>query len=237
MANDLESTIHRFVEEVAEGAAGKVHSIVLYGSGAGDQYLPGRSDLNFLIVAELIDLPLLEGLQKRTGRWAKRRIATPLVVSKSFLTTSTDSYPLEILGMMACYRVLSGSDPLDDLSPDREHVRLQVEREVKSKTLALRRGYMESCGKHQRLLDCLIELLPALDAIVRGILYMRDLDWKRSGSSLHAGSVELLGVDADTLGAIRAIRSGEKIPNRRKTIDLFGKTLEMMTHLAGVLLE
>lgn len=237
MAKDLETTITRFVEEIELAAGGRVGSIVLYGSGAGNEYIPGRSDLNFLLVADAIDLPLLESLQKKTGRWAKNRISTPLVVSRSFLVTSTDSYPLEILGMMASYRLLKGSDPFEDLTPDEEHVRLQVEREVKSKALALRRGYMESCGKHQRLVECLIDSLPALDAIVRGILYMNRSDWKRSGSSLHMASARFLGDDAGVLEAIRAMRSREEIPNRERTINLFQRTLEMLTLLASVMEE
>jgi hypothetical protein len=232
MAKDLEALVGRFVAEAEAAAGPALRGVVLYGSGAGGEYVPGRSDLNFLLVAERIDLSLLDGLQKKSGAWERRRIATPLVVDAKFLPSSADSYPLEILGMMASYRVLKGEDPFEGLAPQKEHVRLQVEREVKAKTLLLRRGYMESCGKHHRLLDNLVGALPAIQAILRGVLYLQGGDWKLCGAQLHQRCAERIGIEGGTLDAIHAARLPTKRPNRQATLELYGKTLEMLRSLA-----
>jgi hypothetical protein len=237
MARDTEAIIGRFVADVEAVAGSAMRAIVLYGSGAGAEYLPGRSDLNFLLVADKIDLSLLDGLQKKGGAWERKRIAAPLVVEPSFLSSSTDSYPLELLGMVASYRVLKGADPLQGLAPEKEHVRLQVEREVKAKTLLLRRGYMESCGKHQRLLACLTGGLPALQAILRGVLYLRGEDWKLCGLHLHKQCTERIGIDCGTLDAIHAARQATKRPNRQDTLQLYARTLEMLHSLAELVDE
>ena len=237
MAKDLEAIIDRFVEEAEAIAGDALRALVLYGSGAGEEYLLGRSDLNFLLVAERIDLSLLDGLQKKGGAWERRRIATPLVVEQTFLASSTDSYPLEILGMMASYRVLKGTDPFEGLVLEKEHVRLQVEREAKAKTLLLRSGYMESCGKHQRLLSCLAGALPALQAILRGVLYMQDRDWKQCGSHLHKQCAEWIGIDGDVLDAIHAARQETRRPNRQDTLQLYTKTLGMLRSLSELVDE
>ena len=136
--------------------------------------------------------------------------------------------------MMASYRVLKGADPFEGLVPEKEHVRLQVEREVKAKTLLLRRGYMESCGKHQRLLTCLTRALPALQAILRGVLYMQGADWKRCGPELHRQCAEELGIDGSLLDAIQDARLGARTPNRPDTLQLYTKTLDMLRFLAGI---
>jgi hypothetical protein len=234
MAEDREKIIRTFTAEAETATGSALQSVVLYGSGAGGDYRPGRSDLNFLLVAKTVDLPLLDALQRRIGAWAKRRIPTPLVVPPSFLASSTDSYPLEILGMMASYRVLKGSDPFVDLRPEREHVRLQVEREIKAKSLSLRRDYMESCGKHERLLASLTAALPAVEAILRGVLFVREADWRRSGPALHEGCARQVGVDPGCLAAIAAARSGRGRPDRKQVIGLYGETLEMLRQLAGI---
>ena len=234
MAKDLDVIIRRFIAEADAAAGGALQAVILYGSAAGDHYLPGRSDLNFLLIADTVDLALLDGLQKKAGAWGKKRIATPLVVQSSFLASSADSYPLEILGMMAGYRVLKGEDPFKGLVPQKEHVRLQVEREVKAKTLLFQSGYLESLGKHHRLLDCLTGALPALQAIVRGIVFLRDGDWRVCGSQLHGRCAAVIGVDGGVLDAIQAARSAKAIPDRRETLQLYARTLEFLRCLSGI---
>jgi hypothetical protein len=232
MAKDIEAIIGAFVAEV-EGLAGDgLRAVVLYGSGASGEYRPGRSDLNFLLIVQTVDLPLLGMLQKRIRAWQRRRIATPLVVETTFLSSSADSYPLEILGMMASYRVLRGGDPFEGMAPEREHVRLQVEREVKAKTLLLRRAYMESCGKKERILATLAGALPALQAILRGVLYVQEGDWKRCGPSLHNHCAGQLGIDGGTLDEIQAARVGGRMLSRPDTLQLYEKTLAMFRSLS-----
>ncbi len=232
VGNDLEGKIKRAVEEVKQAAGPHRSAIVLFGSASQGCYVPGRSDLNFLVVVNEIDLPLLDRFQSSVAAWSRRRIATPILVSPSFLAESTDSYPLEILGMMSGYRVLDGIDPFESLTLKKEDVRLQVEREVKAKSLFLRRGYMESCGKHQRLLACLTGALPALDVILRGMLFLNGADWRVGGEGLYARSAAALGSDAETVCAIHATRNGARRPNRAETIRMFDRTLQLLISLA-----
>lgn len=234
MGKDLETILAGFVAETESAAGPSLRAIVLYGSASCDDYLPGRSDINLLLVVDQVDLGLLDGLQKRTGAWSKKRITTPLVVDRGFLPSSIDSYPLEILGMLAGYRILSGVDPFEGLMPEKEHVRLQTEREIKAKALFLQSGYMESCGKQQRLLGYLIGALPAMDAILRGALFLQDSDWKRSGKSLHAACAATLGIDGAVLDAIWEARAGRKRPDRTATISFYEAMLATLRALAGL---
>ncbi len=233
MAIDVESLVARFAENVEAAAGSHVRSLVLYGSAASGEFVPGRSDVNSILVADQVTLPLLEGLQKQIGSWRRRRIAIPLVIDTEFLATSTDSYPLEILGMMAAYRVLKGADPFQDLRIDGRDVRLQAEREVKAKELLLRRGFIESGGKSRPLAAYLTGATPAVEAILRGLLFVRgDEAWRKTGPGFREACGRTLSVDRAALDRMREIRSGRKAPARPEIVALYGRALDLLASLS-----
>ncbi len=232
MGTDLEADIQRFVGEVTSIAGNGVTSIVLYGSAAVGEHVPGKSDLNFLIVARKIEMPLLQAFQTRMEGWSKRRIATPLLVEPDFLVRSTDSYPLEILGMIATKRVLVGGDPLQGLHPRAEDVRVQVEREAKGKELLLRRAFLESRGRMGPLLSYLWGIRSSIEAILRGILFTEGHDWRKLGEALFQEFETKVGGDLSALREIREMRRGGGKHDRAKVDGLYARTLDLITGLA-----
>ena len=229
---DVEGILSRFAAEVEAAAGGGVRAIVLYGSAVTGHHVPGRSDLNLLVVLDDVTLDILSRLQGRVGRWSKSGISTPLLVDRDFLSSSTDSYPLEILGMMAAHRVVRGSDPFEGLRVDPKDVRVQAEREIKAKELLLRRGYLESCGKDRHLRLVLSAAVPALEAILRGMLFWSGGDWKAAGPAFREACGTSLGVDAQTLSDLRTLRAGKGRTNRDAVIDLYARTLRLLEALS-----
>lgn len=231
MAKDLETVVAGFLADISAAPSGSLHSVVLYGSAAGESYLHGKSDLNFLLVAPQVTPDLLRLLQGRMKPWAKQRIAAPLAVDTSFLAESLDSYPLEILGMQAAYKVLQGEDPFVGLVPQPEHVRLQVEREAKSKILLLRRGFVESEGRYGRLVGVLAAILPAVDAMLRGLLYLRGGTWRLSGAGLRSEAIRVLELDSSTLDILREARHGDR-PDPEATRIAYDRALLLIASIA-----
>jgi len=232
MGKDRDQIIGSFVAEVETAAGGPLRSIVLYGSGASGEYVPGRSDLNFLLVADPITRSLLAGLQKRMVGWHKRGIATPLVVDQQFLVSSTDSYPLEILGMLSAYKILGGVDPFQGLEPAPKDVRLQAEREAKAKALLLRRGYLECCGRHSGLVAYLTGAVPAIEAILRGMLFLRGGDWRLCGAGLRAACARDLAIDCSVLEMLQDVHYGRAKPTRQSLLALFDRTMDLLDLLS-----
>jgi len=229
MARDLETTVQGFLADL--GLLGAIRSVVLYGSAATSGYVPGKSDLNFLIVATDVSTGLLSDLGSRMKSWAKRRISPPLLIGEGFLCRSTDSYPLEILGMMAAYRVLRGPDPLAGLSPAPEHIRLQVEREAKAKEILLRTGFVQSSGRHREMARYLAGALPAVDAMLRGMLRIEGGPWQGAGPEMRAEAVTRFGLDAGVLRDLHEIRYGGKA-DRDAVESLYGRTLALIATIA-----
>ena len=100
-------------------------SIVLYGSGTTDDFVPGKSDLNFLIVLSEDAIDYLDVALETVAQWRKRNVSTPLFMTKSYIESSLDSYPLEFLNMQNNHVLVYGEDVLRGISFESSHLRLQ----------------------------------------------------------------------------------------------------------------
>ena len=148
-------------------------SVILYGSAAGEDYRPGKSDLNFMIVISEEAIDHLDKAIETVSRWRKRNVATPLFMTKSYITSSLDSYPLEFLNMQKGYVLVYGEDVLKDISFEPRHLRLQCEREIKGKLLLLRERFLETEEKPRRIKELTGESITAFVSIFGGLLCLK----------------------------------------------------------------
>jgi len=148
-------------------------SLILYGSGAGGDYHPGKSDLNFLVVLSESAIDSLSRAIDIITQWRKKNVATPLFMTRNYIATSLDSYPLEFLNMKRLYTVVFGEDVLGELTFDVHDVRLQCEREIKGKLLLLRQRFLETEEKPKRLEELISQSITAFISIMTGLLYMK----------------------------------------------------------------
>lgn len=229
---DHEQVFTGIIDEMRERAGASLRSIVAYGSALGPHFRPGVSDYNILVVADPVDLPLLERLATFAGKWRKRRISAPIVVEPVFIRTALDSWPLEFLSMAASYRVLLGDDPLAGITFQPEHIRLQCEREIRSKLLLLRRAYIESGGAPKHLKQALDRGWPALMAIFRGLVYLKGGPWQAEGELAWKASADLLDLPPGLLPELHAMRLARSVPAREVITARFGQVLETLRRLS-----
>ena len=148
-------------------------SVILYGSAAGGDYRPGKSDLNFLIVLSEEAIDHLDKALEPVSRWRKKGVATPLFMTKSYIESSLDSYPLEFLNMQKGHLLVYGEDVLKEISFEPGHLRLQCEHEIKGKLLLLRERFLETEGKARRVQELVAESITAFISIFGGLLYLK----------------------------------------------------------------
>lgn len=148
-------------------------SIILYGSAASGEYVSGKSDINFMIVLSEDGIDSLGRAFKAVLKWKKRHVATPLFLTEHYVQTSLDTFPIEYLNFQNSYELLYGKDILKELALDPKLLRLQCEREIKGKLLALRQAFVETGGKGRRLQELAAESVQAFIAIFNGLLYLK----------------------------------------------------------------
>lgn len=116
-----------------------------------------------------------EALQPLVRLIRKRRLPEPLIVNRVFVESSLDSYPLEFLNMLTSYRnLLANTDILKGLSFAKADLRLQMERELKSKWLLTRQALLENPFKLPLVRDVILRSRTALHPVLKGFFALVD---------------------------------------------------------------
>ena len=207
-------------------------SILLYGSAAGGDYRPGRSDLNFLVVLTDNGIDRLDRAFDAVGRWRKRKVDVPLFVTETYVLGSLDVFPIEYLDMQRRHTCVYGRDILEGLSFEPEHVRLQCEREIKGKLLLLREGFLDTAGNGRRLKDLIAASLPAFVAIFEAMLFLKDREIPPTKRAVLESGCALLELDAGVFAELTDVREGKSKPAKDRLPALFAAYLREVRKMA-----
>ena len=148
-------TSEELVEQVKQIIPKKLQSAVLYGSAAAGDFVPETSNFNVLLVIDGLGLEELDALSTPVARWTSAGHRPPLLFARGQLQNSADAFAIELLDMQQSHRVLFGEDPLANITVKQEHLRLQLQRELNEKLLALREGYLLTGGKPEQVAQLL----------------------------------------------------------------------------------
>jgi predicted nucleotidyltransferase len=207
-------------------------SIVLYGSGARGDYIPGRSDLNFLIVLTEDGIKGLRRAFKVVSKWHKRRVATPLFMTPEYIATSLDTFPLELLNIKRDYHVVWGKNPLTKIRIRKRQLRLQLEREVKGKLLQLREAYLASNGWKRNLVAVAAQSLTAFISIFQGILYLREKENPHQKGAIIKAIAAETGLATEPFEQLLEIKEGKTRLSVKKMKGLMENYIEEIRRLA-----
>lgn len=168
--DDPKDLFEDLVGDLKQALAEDLQAVCLFGSAAAGRYRKGSSDLNLLLVIK-------DGAQAPLGRllpfchkWAAANVAIPVVVTPEYLETSADVFPIELMVMASEHVCLYGPDPLTGMQAQPDHLRLQLERELKGKLMALRTGFLASEGKARSLEQLTRQAMSAFTALFRAYL-------------------------------------------------------------------
>jgi hypothetical protein len=93
-------------------------------------------------------------------------------MTPGYVQTSLDAFPVEFLDFKLIHRTVYGADILRDLQIAKPALRIQCEREVKTKLIGLRQGYISSLGKKEDLSSLLIRSVTGSMALFRAIMLL-----------------------------------------------------------------
>jgi hypothetical protein len=196
-------------------------SIILYGSGATGEYIPGKSDLNFLVILKDDSVDSLRRGKDVISRWRKRMVNTPLFMTREHINSSLDSYPIEFLDMQANYHLVYGEDLLENLRFQPADIRIQCERELKGKALRLRQAYLESRENPKVMKEIIASSITAFTALFQGLLYLAGKSIPKTKEETVTAVSEQYGLDRATFLQLLAVRSGQTKPSGPEITRLF----------------
>jgi hypothetical protein len=199
----MRATVSRIVDPFlaeVDQALGSGYSAVLYGSAArDDDFIPGRSDINLMLVLAQIDPQILRTLGRAFTGWRKGSQEPPLIVSRAEWERASDAFPIEITDMRHSYQVLRGPDPVQGLQVDRTDLRKALEREFRGKLLRLRQGYATYAPDPKALGTLALQSAATILVLLRGVLTLIGKPVPTDATELASASANAIGFQAKHL--------------------------------------
>lgn len=230
-----EEVFREFVKGYQSILGSDLLSIMLYGSGARGEYIPHKSDINFLILLTENGMNNLPNAFETVSRWRKRSVNTPLFLTKEYIQSSCDVFPIEFLNLKAHHKVIYGEDFLHNLAIEKKFVRLQCERELKGKLLQLRQGLMETRGDKKAIKRLIIHSAPTFFAIFRAMLFLYNIDIPRRSTDVLHLFAQRTGVNQSVFHDIIKIKEGSKKFSAGEAIPFKQEYIEQIKKLSSVI--
>jgi hypothetical protein len=205
----------KFTEAVRTGPPVPVQSITVVGSVLTPDFLPGTSDINSIVVVDAVTIELLDFMVPLGREYRRHGIGAPLLMTPEYIGSSLDVFPIEFFNYREIHYTVSGSDPLQDLAIDRRDLRLQCEREMKSKLLWLHQGYMGSLGEETLLVEQLKRSITGYLPLFRAILHLADHSLTLSAHDTARAVEEILGLDTSILTTILELKKSNQAATDR----------------------
>lgn len=206
MRATVSRVVDPFLAEVDQ-ALGSGYSAVLYGSAARNDFIPGRSDINLLLVLDQIDPQILRLLGRAFTGWRKGSHEPPLIVSRTEWERASDAFPIEITDMRLSYQVLRGPDPVQSMGVDRTDLRKALEREFRGKLLRLRQGYATYAPDPKALGMLALQSAATILVLLRGVLTLIGKPVPSEAHDLAAAAAGALGFQPEPLQHVIRHRS------------------------------
>jgi len=164
--------IRPFFEEILGGCPEEVHSLYVTGSSLTGDFHDKTSDVNSLVVLNNISFDFLRFLAPLGKQFGAKGVAAPLVMTPSYINESLDVFPMEFLELKMIHKVVYGKDILDTVAIETPLLRLQCEREIKTRLIGLRQGFISVLGDPEKIALMLARSITGCIPLFRAIIYI-----------------------------------------------------------------
>lgn len=206
-----------FAGDILNARAENIHSMYIIGSSVTPDFNEKTSDTNSVIVLHGMDFGFIGFLASLGKKYVKKGIAAPLVMTPDYIRNSLDVFPIEFLDLKSIHKTIYGDDLLKDIQIDKAHLRLQCEREIKTKLIGLRQGYISSMADRHTLAERLSRSIAGYITLFRAIIYLMGKEPPVIKQEVLSALQEATGIETDIFKKILLLK--------RKEITLSGEEL------------
>ena len=202
----MEQQFAAFIDDLKGTHGSNLASVILYGSAAAGDFVPKQSDYNILIALKKITPKELRHAHASIREWHKMGHPIPVYFTVSELQNSADVFPIEFHQMAKAHKVLYGKDALQGLTISDAFLRHQVEYELRSKLILLRRQYIPASASLDGLKTLMAESLGSFSVLFGAVLIMNGIEPPVIKHQIVAKTVEVLDLDGIVFERIFNIR-------------------------------
>ncbi|MSQ77354.1 MAG: nucleotidyltransferase domain-containing protein [Nitrospiraceae bacterium] len=227
----VRAILRPYLEQVKKLFGDVIEAVILYGSAAGGEYLPGKSNVNLLVLLAKQDTELLKQYAALHKRWQKEQIVVPLFLTQAELKSSLELFPLEYLEIQDQHVLLAGRDPFPELRIDLKNLSTQCEQELRGNLLRLRQRFVEGGAGTEAITILLPLSFTALMPCLRGLLRAKERPVERSADGVLQGVEKEFGIDTAVFQDVLNLKRGIISPGPAEAPRLFDRYATMLQTL------
>ena len=226
-------TCEQLTAALKEVMGPNLKSVVLYGSRAAGDYVPGVSGYDVLIVADRLGTAELVALSPALTVWERAGNPLPQLFTPQELIDAADVFPIELLDMQQSRRVLFGSDALAELKIDMPHYRAQLERELKVRLQFLRRRYVACAASEERVAQLMVASVSTFLVLLRAALRLYSDSVPPEKADALGPLSEHLKYDSEPFRTVLELKSRKHQPapgEMEALFDRYLRSIEQVVH-------
>jgi len=209
-------------------------SIALYGSGAKGEYRYKKSDINFLVILTENGIQQLDRAFSLVKKWRKRNVSVPLFLTRNYIESALDSYPIEFLNMQRQHILVHGEDILSGLVIAPENLRLQCEAQIRGKLLHLREEFLKTAGKKRALRNLLSRTVPAFSSLFTALLAFKGFEVPDKQEEILTGTARQFHLDDSVFRAVIEVRKGGGAKKADELVDVTNRYISEIRKLTSI---
>lgn len=222
-----------FIDDLRATHGKNLASVILYGPAAVGTFVPKRSDYEILIVLHQIRPEDLRNAHAAIREWQRIENTTPVYFTLSEVQNAGDVFPIEFSQMEAARKVLYGVDVFDGLKFSDQNLRHEIEYELRSNLIRLRRQYIGASVSVDGLKRLMVESLGGFAKIFRAVLMLHGVNPPSDKREIVTATVRHLNIDRTPFDKIFDIRENKFTGKLDETTanNLFGDYMEQIENV------
>lgn len=231
LPDEMQHMLQSYVKDVVRVYGSQLEGVLLYGSAVRGEFLPGRSNLNLLLLVSSYDVAVLKKYNGIHKRWSKEQVVVPLFLTTSDLESAAVVFPLEYQDIQECHRVLWGQDPFVGFKVDTRHLAGEVLQTLRGNLLRVRQRLVEGGSTEEAMAILLPLSITALLPVMRGVQRLSGRPVLSHGEPLLKDLEAHLEIDLAGLRDALLLKRGQISPGQKEVPRLMDRYLENLGQL------
>jgi hypothetical protein len=203
------SRIRPFLAEILSRFPADIHSIYVTGSALTADFSEKHSDVNSLIVLNDITFDFMRFIAPLGRKFGKKGVAAPLLMTPRYIRESLDVFPMEFLELRMIHKTVFGKDVLQDVEITPAFLRLQCEREIKTRLMGLRQGYISLLGDSGKISRMLAHSITGCVPLFRAVIFLKGKEPPVCKSDVISALAETTGVASAAFEKVLQLKDKE----------------------------
>ena len=228
------SALERYVATLRGLFAENLVSVALYGSAARDDYVPGVSDINVLVVLQDAHIKQVKKAADISRQMRDKHTIEPRFMSLEMIKDASDVLPMAFLDMQEHYILLYGQDVLKGVVIERGNLRGQVEYQLRFILLRMRNLYLFSSHDQVLMTRQLTSSFTNFLHLLKSLFRLHGEEPPTRHEDIITRSAERFGLKGELMAKLLDLKLQRKRFSRQEVEALFESYLDLLEDTSAI---